>query len=102
MRKRWGEWFTSIATASGIPIEIYVLMHRATNPKIAPLAAAGGHSPPLILDRLEMFKIAALVINVLIVWYLVAHLIRTSRAHTSVRLADAADAASVDVGQADP
>ena len=79
LRKRWGEWFTSLATATGIPIEIYVLMHHATNPKIAPLVAAGGHSPPLVFDRLEMFKIAALVVNVLIVWYLVAHLIRTSR-----------------------
>ena len=86
LRKRWGEWFTSLATASGIPIEIYVLMHHATNPKIAPLVAAGGHSPPLVLDRLEMFKIAALVINVLIVWYLVAHLIRTSRVPVAARV----------------
>ena len=94
LRKRWGEYFTSLATASGIPIEIYVLMHRATNPKIAPLAGAGGHSPPLILDRLEMFKIAALIINVIIVWYLVAHLLRTSRAQTAARLRDGASEGS--------
>lgn len=82
LRKRWGEWFTSLATASGIPIELYVLMHHATNPKIAPLIQATGHAP-LVFDRLEMFKIGALVINVIIVWYLVAHLIRTSRTPTA-------------------
>ena len=94
LRKRWGEWFTSLATATGIPIEIYVLMHHATNPKIAPLAGVRGHSPPLILDRLEMFKIAALIINVLIVWYLVAHLIRTSRVPVAAGADGNADAGS--------
>ena len=81
LRKKWGEYFTSIITASGIPLELYVLLHRATNPKIVPLInQGGGHSPPLIFDRLEMLKILALIINVVIVWYLAAHLIRTHRA----------------------
>ena len=80
LRKKWGEYFTSIITASGIPIEIYLLLHRATNPKVAPLIGIGGHAPPLIFDRMEMFKLLALIINIVIVWYLVAHLVRTSRA----------------------
>lgn len=80
MRKKWGEYFTAVITATGIPIEIYLLLHRATNPKLAHLVNTGGHSPPIIFDRLEMFKILALILNVAIVWYLVAHLVRTSHA----------------------
>ena len=72
----------------GIPPEVYLLMHHATNPRIAPLAGAGGHSPPLIMDRIEMLKIVVLLFNVAIVWYLVAHLIRTSRAATPAPLVD--------------
>ena len=82
LRKRWGEYFSAIITATGIPPEIYLIMHRATNPKIAPLAGVGGHSPPLIFDRMEMLKIVVLLFNVAIVWYLVAHLIRTQQRPT--------------------
>jgi uncharacterized membrane protein (DUF2068 family) len=56
LRKRWGEWFTSILTSTGIPIEIYEMFHRPNG-----------------------LKFAALVLNVLIVWFLILHLRRTSR-----------------------
>ena len=86
LRKRWGEWFSAILTATGIPPEVYLLMHHATNPKIAPLAGAGGHSPSLIMDRIVWLKIVVLLFNIAIVWYLVAHLIRTNRAATPALL----------------
>jgi uncharacterized membrane protein (DUF2068 family) len=58
LRKRWGEWFTAILTSTGIPIEVYEMFHRANG-----------------------LKFAALVLNILIVWFLILHLRRTSRAH---------------------
>ena len=88
MRKKWAEYFTSIATASFIPLELYVLLHRATNPKIAPLVAAGGQSPPILFDRMELVKIIAMLLNVAIVGYLVAHLIRSSRVEAAARAND--------------
>jgi uncharacterized membrane protein (DUF2068 family) len=51
MRKRWAEYFTVITTAGLIPLEVYELAKHFT---------AG--------------KVAVLVVNVLIVWYLVARL----------------------------
>ncbi len=58
LRKRWAEWFTSILTFTGIPIELYEMFHHYTD-----------------------LKLAALVINTLILAFLIAHLVRTSRRH---------------------
>ena len=89
LRKRWGEWFSAILTATGIPPEIYLLMHHATNPKLTPLTGGNGHSTSLIVDRIVWLKIVVLLFNVAIVWYLVAHLIRTNRAATAAPPPDA-------------
>jgi uncharacterized membrane protein (DUF2068 family) len=56
LRKRWGEWFTAILTSTGIPIEVYEMFHHANG-----------------------LKFAALVLNILIVWFLVLHLRRVNR-----------------------
>lgn len=48
MQKRWAEYFTAIATASFIPIEIYELFRR-----------------------FDSFKVGILVINVIVVIYLI-------------------------------
>lgn len=60
LRKRWAEWFTSILTFTGIPIELYEMFHHYT-----------------------AIKLAALVINALILAFLIAHLVRTSRLHNA-------------------
>jgi uncharacterized membrane protein (DUF2068 family) len=51
--KRWAEYFTIIATASFIPLEIYQIFHHA-----------------------NMTKIVLLLINVAVVWYLALELRR--------------------------
>jgi uncharacterized membrane protein (DUF2068 family) len=56
LRKHWAEYFTVISTAALLPLEVYELIHRFT--------AA---------------KVAVLVVNLAIVWYLVIRL-RTNRA----------------------
>ena len=56
LRKRWAEWFTAILTSTGVPVEVYEMFHKA-----------------------NALKLAALVINILIVWFLVIHLRRGIR-----------------------
>jgi uncharacterized membrane protein (DUF2068 family) len=51
LRKRWAEYFTGIATASLIPMELYEL---AKHPSVA--------------------KLGVISVNVAIVWYLIARL----------------------------
>jgi uncharacterized membrane protein (DUF2068 family) len=60
MRKRWAEWLTTIVTASLVPVEIYETVVR---PNIG--------------------KATVLVLNVMIVWYLIAQIrgARQVRAH---------------------
>ena len=53
-RRRWAEWITVVTTAMLVPFEIWELAHHTT-----------------------LTKIAALLINLLVVWYLV-HRIRSS------------------------
>lgn len=66
LRKRWAEWFTSILTFTGVPLELYEIHKHYTD-----------------------VKLAALVLNVLILIYLVVHLVRTSRLHGAATLAAA-------------
>jgi uncharacterized membrane protein (DUF2068 family) len=56
LRKRWGEWFTVIITATLVPVEIYEIVHHPT-----------------------LIKVAVLAINVAIVWFLIER-IRTKAA----------------------
>ncbi len=51
LRKRWAEYFTVIVTSSLIPLEIYEIIQGANVPKIA-----------------------LLVINIIVVWYLIGRL----------------------------
>ena len=59
MRRAWAEWFTVIATASLIPFELWELITRAPNRRLAVLVT--------------------LMINLAVVWYLVWLLRRTSK-----------------------
>ena len=49
--RRWGQYFTTIITASFLPIEIFELV-----------------------KKFGVLKLAVIALNVLIVWYLIAHL----------------------------
>ena len=53
MEKVWAEYFTSIITASFLPLEIFELMHRVT-----------------------WFRVVLLILNLAVLAYLVSHLIR--------------------------
>lgn len=53
MRKHWAEWFTVISTAVFIPLEVYEIVHRFT-----------------------WMRVGVLLVNVAIVWYLVARIRR--------------------------
>ena len=56
LRQRWAEYFTVIVTASFVPLELYE-----------------------IVQRLTIARVAALVINVAIVWFLILRLRRGRR-----------------------
>lgn len=58
LKKRWAEYFTVILTGTGIPIELYAIWRKV-----------------------DGLKLAALAINVFIVWFLIFHLSRGWRAH---------------------
>ncbi len=58
LRKHWAEWFTVIATGSLIPFEVYELFHR-----------------------FGVLKLAALVINLCIVIYLIGLARKTGKRH---------------------
>ncbi len=62
LKKRWAEYFTVILTATGIPIELFEIWRKNNG-----------------------LKMAALAINVLIVWFLIVHLSRGWRAHKSLQ-----------------
>ena len=53
--RRWAEYFTVVVTASFVPLEIYEIVRHPT-----------------------LIRVAALLVNLAIVWYLVARLRRTS------------------------
>jgi uncharacterized membrane protein (DUF2068 family) len=65
LRKRWAEWFTAIMTSTGVPIEVYEMFHKA-----------------------NALKLAALVINILIVLFLIVHLRGRTRRVTLVAAVD--------------
>jgi uncharacterized membrane protein (DUF2068 family) len=58
LRKRWAEYFTVIITASLMPLEFYELIEKFT-----------------------LTRVAALILNAVIVWYLIVRLRRKSVAH---------------------
>ena len=89
-RKRWAEYFTIVLTATGIPIELYEIFHRT---KHATHGVAGQLVPEaqmhlFVFDRWFIFKVLALVLNVAILWFLIAY-VRRNDPH---RLKEAAPA----------
>jgi len=62
LRKRWAEYFTVIITASLMPLEFYELIEKFT-----------------------LMRVAVIILNAVIVWYLIVRLRRTRAAHHLVR-----------------
>ena len=62
LRKRWAEYFTVIITASLMPLELYELIERFT-----------------------LVRVAVIILNAVIVWYLIARLRRHGAEHHLVR-----------------
>ena len=86
LRKRWAEYFTVIMTAIPIPYEVFLLIHRTTHSPVVHLVPEEQRVPPVLTEHLLLVKITVFLINVGIVVYLAAHLIRTHRAAVAARL----------------
>ena len=76
LRKRWAEYITVIMTAVFIPYEIFILIHRTTHSPVAEHAPPDQQIPALFGQHIEVLKIAVLIGNVAIVWFLIHHLRR--------------------------
>ncbi len=79
LRKRWAEYFTVIMTAIPLPFEVYVLVHHARHSPMSHLVPADQHLPVLFSSHVFVLKIAVLIINAGIVWYLFYNLRRGER-----------------------
>lgn len=86
LRKHWAEYFTIIMTAIWIPLEIFALVHHTTHSRVANLVPQD-QRPELLFTHWEYLKIAALVGNVAIVWYLAYHLRRDHQRAREARTA---------------
>ncbi len=86
-RQRWAEYFTVIMTATGIPIELYELLHRPNHAKVVELVPEEQRHL-LIFDKFFLLKLAALGLNVAILWFLI-HYVRHNNPH---KLAERKDA----------
>ena len=75
LRKRWAEYFTVIMTASGIPIELYELLHRA-GAKVQQVVPQDQHASFFLSNRTTGLKLALLFVNAAILWYLINYLRR--------------------------
>lgn len=76
-RKRWAEYFTIILTATGIPIELYEIFHRTSHAgKALGKVVPEDQRHLFIFDRLFILKISALLLNVAILWFLIAYVRR--------------------------
>lgn len=84
-RKTWAEYLTVILTASAIPFELYELFHRAES-KVAHLVPSDQRASFFLANRTTGLKLALLVLNVAILWYLINHL-RRSQARRAALLA---------------
>ncbi len=84
LRKRWAEYFAVAITAIPLPFEAYTLFHHAAHSPIAPLVPLDERVPTLFHGRLFVLKIAVLMINAGIVWFLVAHLRRAGKRSVAV------------------
>ena len=74
LRRRWAEYFAAAMTAIPLPFEAYELTRHAVHPHVAPLSSQGQRMHLFASNEIFMLKVAVLIINVGIVWYLVMHL----------------------------
>ena len=79
LRQRWAEYFAVAMTAIPLPFEAHTLVHHATRLPAAQLVPADQQVPRLFHDHLFMPKVAVLLINVAIVWFLSYHLRRSGK-----------------------
>ena len=77
LRKRWAEYITVIMTGIFIPYEIYIIIHRTTHSHVAPYVPSDQQVSAFFGQHILILKIAVLIINVGIVWYLIRHLRRS-------------------------
>ena len=86
LRKRWAEYFAVLMTAIPLPFEAYTLFHRLGYPPLGRTVPWAERLSSLFHNHLLVLKLAVLVINVGIVWFLVYHLRhggRTRPAHAA-------------------
>ena len=79
LRQRWAEYFAVAMTAIPLPFEVRTLIHHATRSPAVDLVPADQRVPRLFHDHLFVPKVAVLIINAAIVWFLVYHLRRSGR-----------------------
>ena len=79
LRRRWAEYLAVAMTAIPLPFEAYTLIHHAAASPVVRLAPAGQRVPGLFHDHLFLPKVAVLILNVGIVWFLLHHLRRSGK-----------------------
>ena len=77
LRKRWAEYITVVMTGIFIPYEIFILIHRTAHSPVAEHAPPDQQIPALFGQHIEVLKIAVLIGNAAIVWFLIYHLRRS-------------------------
>ena len=79
LRRRWAEYLAVAMTAIPLPFEAHTLIHHAAVSPVVRLAPAGQRVPGLFHDHLFLPKVAVLILNVGIVWFLLRHLRRSGK-----------------------
>ena len=74
LRKRWAEYFAVAMTAIPLPFEAYTLGHHAAHSPPVSLVPFDQRVTALSYGRVFVLKVAVLIINAGIVWFLVRHL----------------------------
>ena len=85
LRQRWAEYFAVAMTAIPLPFEVHTLIHHATHSPAVDLVPTDQQVPRLFHDHLFLPKVAVLIINVAIVWFLIYHLRREWAARPRAR-----------------
>ena len=79
LRKRWAEYFAVIMTAIPLPFEAYTLFHHASHSPVTHAVPGDQGMPVLFHNHVFVLKIAVLIINAGIVWFLAHHLRRSAK-----------------------
>ena len=86
LRQRWAEYFAVAMTVIPLPFEVHTLLYHAVRSPGARLAPRSQHVPTLLHNHIFVLKLAVLIINVGIVWYLVVHLWRAGKRRAAAKL----------------